>query len=93
MDTRTDTTSSPRATDVREPVVAAKRAGLEFIPYGLAMGPVATAIGALVAERWGGMARIVVWATVTTILAVGAIFLAEPSLVILSRVFRTIRNQ
>lgn len=93
MDTRTDAAASPRAADVHRPVVAANRPGLKFIPYGIAMGPVATAIGALVAERWGGMTRVVVWATVTMIFAVGAVFLAEPGLVILSRFFRTTRNR
>jgi hypothetical protein len=93
MDARTDALASPRATDVRRPAVAAKRSGLEFIPYGIATGPVATAIGALATERLGGMTRVVVWTTVTTILAVGAILLAEPGLVILGRFFRTTLNR
>ena len=93
MDTRTDSPASPRATDVRRPVVAGKRSGLEFIAYGVAMGPAATAIGALVAERWGGTTRVVVWTTVTMVLAVGAVFLAEPGLVILSWFFRTTRGR
>jgi hypothetical protein len=93
MDTRSDAVASPRATDVHEPAVAAKRSGLEFIPYGIAMGSVATALGAMAAERWGGMTRVVVWITVTTIIAVGAVFVAEPGLAILGRFFRTIRNQ
>jgi hypothetical protein len=92
MDTRTDASASPAATNVHEPVVSGRRSGLEYIPYGIAAGPVATAIGALVAERWGGMTRLVVWSTVTTVLSIGAVFLAEPSLVILSRFFRATRN-
>jgi hypothetical protein len=93
MDTRTDTSASPRAANVHKSAVAARRSGLEFIPYGIVMGPVVTAIGALAAERCGGMTRVVVWATVTTVLAVGAVFLAEPGLVILGRFFRTTRNR
>lgn len=93
MDTRTGALASLQATDVHRPAVAARRSGFAFISYGIAVGPVATAIGALVAECWEGITRVVVWTTVTTVLAVGAIFLAEPGLAILSRFFRTARNR
>ena len=93
MDTRADALASPHATDARKPVAAPRRSGLAFIPYGIATGPVAAAVGALVAERWGGITRVVVWSTVTTVLAVGAVLLAEPGLVILSRFFRAARNR
>lgn len=93
MGTRAEPVVGQQSTDARRPVVAARRPRREFISYGIATGPVATAIGALVAERWEGTARIVVWSAVTTILALSAIFLAEPGLIILSRVFRATRNQ
>lgn len=92
MDTRADALAGPAATDIHEPVAAVRRSGLGYISYGIAAGPVVTAIGALVAERWGGMARLVVWSTVTTTLAIGAVLLAEPGLVALSRFFRAARN-
>lgn len=49
------------------------------------MSPVTTAIGALAAERLAGVARVMVWSSVTTVLAIGAVFFAEPGLAILSR--------
>jgi hypothetical protein len=93
MEARTDALPSPHAAHVHEPVVAARRSGLEYIPYGVAMGSVATAVGALATERLGGATRIVVWSTVTTVLAVAAVLLAEPGLRILSRLFRASRNR
>jgi len=92
MDMRTEALTGPAARDVHEPVVTDRRSGLEYISYGIAAGPVVTAIGALVAERWGGMTRLVVWSSVTTALAIGAVLLAEPGLVVLSRFLRATRN-
>lgn len=89
MDTRADAPTSRRAREVHEPVVSGKRSGSNFITYGIAIGPVATAVGALVTARLEGTTRIVVWSTVTAILAVCAILLAEPGLVILGRIFRS----
>lgn len=92
MDTGVDALAGPAATDAHDPGVAVRPSGLEYISYGIVVGPVATAIGALVAERWGGVTRLVVWSTVTMALAVGAVLLAEPGLVALSRFFRAARN-
>jgi hypothetical protein len=69
------------------------RSRLQLIPYGIAMGLVTTAIGALVAERWGGLARLAVWGAVTATLAVGAIVFADPALGILSRLLRLTRSR
>lgn len=92
MDTRADAPTSRRAREVHEPVVSGRRSGSDFIPYGIAMGPVVTAVGALVSERLEGTARLVVWSTVTAILAICAVLLAEPGLVILGRIFRATRR-
>jgi hypothetical protein len=90
--TRIDAPASSAAADAREPAAADRRSGLEYVSYGIAAGPVVTAIGALVSERWVGMTRLVVWSAVTTALAIGAVFLVEPGLVVLSRFFRTARH-
>ena len=92
MGTRTDTVADLPSGHVRQPVVRSMRSRLELIPYGIAMGPVTTAIGALVAERWGGAARLAVWSVVTAILAVVAIVFAGPALGILGRVLHCTRS-
>jgi hypothetical protein len=66
--------------------------GLAVISYGIVMGPTATAIGALVTQRLSGVARVACWSIVTTVLAIGAVFVAEPGLVILDRCLRSRRN-
>jgi hypothetical protein len=79
MDIPTDIPASPR-TD-------------ESHAYGISTGTVATATGALVAERLEGTTRTAVWTTVTTLLAVVAVLLAKPGLAILSRFFRINRDR
>jgi hypothetical protein len=92
MDTRADAPTSRQVREAHEPVVSSKRPGSDFILYGIVIGPVATAVGALVSERLHGTTRLVAWSTVTAILAVCAILLAEPGLVILGRIFRATRR-
>jgi hypothetical protein len=92
MGTRTDTVADLPSARVRQPAGTAIRSRLGFIPYGIAMGPVTTAIGALVAERWGGAARLAVWGVVTAVLAVAAVVFAEPALGILGRLLRRARS-
>ena len=82
-----------RTLDAHPAINQNRRSGLEHITYGIAMGPITTAIGALVSERLVGITRIAVWSTVTTILAIGAVVLAEPSLNILSRFLRVARGR
>jgi uncharacterized membrane protein len=92
METRGDAVASLRSAHVQEPAVVPTRSRLDLIPYGIVMGLVTTAVGALVAERWAGTARLAVWSIVTTILAFGAILLAGPALDTLGRFLRGIRG-
>jgi hypothetical protein len=65
-----------------------RRRSFALISYGIVMGPTVTAIGALVSQRWAGAARVASWTIVTTVLAISAVFVAEPGLTILDRCLR-----
>jgi hypothetical protein len=62
-----------------------RRLIIELIAYGAPAGLVATALGALMSSAVAGSARIVLWITVTGVLALGAIRLADPILAIFFR--------
>jgi hypothetical protein len=92
MDTRTDALArESRVRDVDEAGGLGRRQGFLLISYGIVAGPITTAIGALVAQPLSGLVRIVAWSTVTTVLAIGAIFIAQPGLIILDRYLHSTR--
>jgi hypothetical protein len=84
--TRADTSAGRlRVANLEEAASTNRRQGLILIPYGIVMGPTVTAIGALVTQRLTGIARVTSWISVTAVLAIGAIFAAEPALVLLDK--------
>jgi hypothetical protein len=62
--------------------------GLPLISYGLSMGLVTTATGALVASGAAGTAQVIIWIVATAVLAGSAVLLAEPTLSLLGRCLR-----
>lgn len=56
-----------------------------WVGYGAGTGIVTSAAGAAVSSRLSGAPRISMWIGVTTILAIGAIWLAEPAVNLLAR--------
>jgi hypothetical protein len=94
MDTRTDVlVPGSQTADLRQATRHNQRSAFQVVSYGIVVGPVTTAIGALASERLAGMARVVVWSGVTTVLAIGAVFLAKPGLAILGRCLRSAQNR
>jgi hypothetical protein len=62
-----------------------RRLGLQLLVYGATAGLVTTALGAFVSSGLTGPAKIVLWVLVTGVLAVGAIGLSDPVVVVLVR--------
>lgn len=61
--------------------------GLAVVSYWIEAGIATTAAGAWATKTLSGTARTAVWIGVTAVLAVGAMWLAEPSISVLSRYF------
>jgi hypothetical protein len=61
------------------------RLGFQLLVYGATAGLVTTALGAFVSSGLSGPTKIFLWILVTGILAVGAIGLSDPVVVVLVR--------
>lgn len=69
------------------PVTRGRRV-LPLAVYGLAAGSVTTAAGLWASSRLSGTARLVAWIGVTAVLAIGAMWGAEPAIGILGRCYQ-----
>jgi len=72
-------TSAPSAGNTR-------RNGIPLAIYGVEAGMVATAAGAWVSSGTSGPGRLVIWAVVSTALAVAAAWFAVPAVTVLMRI-------
>ncbi len=91
MDVRTETSAAQYSVDPESAADDSSSVGLSAIYYGLVAGPVATALGAVVSIRLTGTARAVVWVSATSVLAAGAIYLAQPGMELIRRCLRSVR--
>jgi len=71
------------------PRVSRSRERLAMVTYWIEAGVVSAAAGAWAATALSGHLRILLWAGVTTALAVTAILVAEPAIALLARCYQT----
>jgi hypothetical protein len=65
-----------------------RRTGLAIVTYWVEAGVISTAAGAWAATVLSGQLRILLWAGVTTVLAVAAILVADPAIALLARCYQ-----
>ena len=80
-------------TDVRTDRSGRRHDGLALVTYWAEAGIASTAAGAWASTALSGRLRILVWVGVTTVLAVAAIWFAEPVIGLLSRGYRAGRSR
>jgi hypothetical protein len=89
MDVDTESATAQSPSDLREIGREQHLGGLAALCYGLVAGPITAALGAVVSVRMTGSTRVVVWVSATALLAIGAIYLAEPGMLMIRRCLRS----